>query len=112
MKQLISFLKTASNMNSLVAIDREYVPTIIEALEKQATSNYTSEWIPVSERLPETEEMVLVTVSGTHGSIIFESAIQMGCYDEESGWYICEFMDWRNPKVTAWTPLPEPYIEE
>ena len=35
MKELIEFLKMAEKQNSLVTIDREYVPTIIEALEKQ-----------------------------------------------------------------------------
>ena len=35
MKELIEFLKMAEKQNSLVTIDREYVPIIIEALEKR-----------------------------------------------------------------------------
>lgn len=34
-------------------------------------------WIPVSERLPEYDEIVLVTANGKHNNITFEHAIEL-----------------------------------
>lgn len=72
-----------------------------------------SKWIPCSNKLPDEDENVLVTVRGVigNGNIILEDAILLGAYYDD-GWYICEFPDWTHPHVTAWMPLPEPYIEE
>lgn len=80
---------------------------IEEAMEKQATS----EWIPVSEGLPEGENEVLVTVSGKLNNITFDNAIEIGFYCEIDGWIINGYLDWATPQVTAWQPLPEPYKE-
>lgn len=80
----------------------------IEALEKQATS----EWIPVSEGLPEGENEVLVTVSGKLNNITFDNAIEIGFYCEIDGWIINGYLDWATPQVTAWQPLPEPWKGE
>lgn len=89
---------------------------IEEALKKQAakqaTSNYTSEWIPVSERLPEGENEVLITVNGKFNNITFDNAIEIGFYNEVDGWIINGYLDWITPEVTAWRPLPEPYKGE
>ena len=60
----------------------------IEALEKQAIIQATSEWIPVSERLPEGENEVLVTVSGKLNNITFDNAIEIGFYCVIDGWII------------------------
>lgn len=80
----------------------------IEALEKQAAS----EWIPVSERLPEGENGVLITVNGKLNNIIFDNAIEKGFYNEDDGWIVDGYLDWITPEVTAWRPLPEPWKGE
>lgn len=68
-------------------------------------------WIPVSERLPEEDVFVLVTVDGIYNNITFSTAIQLASYSEE-GWFIEGYPEWDNPDVIAWMELPEPYKPE
>ena len=68
-------------------------------------------WIPVSERLPEYDEFVLVTANGKHKNITFEHAIELAVYAKDEGWILEAYPDWIDPNVTAWMPLPEPYKE-
>lgn len=64
----------------------------------------TLQWIPVSERLPDDGELVLLTFEGSE-KVDMETAI----YDVKYGfattqrWYV-EFNE-----IIAWMPLPEPY---
>ena len=78
----------------------------IEALQEQERN-----WIPVTERLPEDGYGVLVTVNGKHNNITFEDALEIAEYDNIEGWIIEGYLDWLDPNVTAWMPLPEPYKE-
>lgn len=64
-------------------------------------------WIPVTERLPDKEEFVLVVVNGRWHNIKFVNAAQIAMYDED-GWWIEAYPEWKNPKVSHWLPLPEP----
>ena len=66
-------------------------------------------WIPVSERLPEEGCGVLATVNGKHNNTTFIDALEIAEYDSDEGWIIEGYLDWINPDVTAWQPLPEPY---
>ena len=75
-----------------------YVPAIKE--------NPEPHWIPVTERLPNRDELVLVTYKTT-------SKIHLCKYlddgSENSWWsYIDDCCAWNNV-ILAWMPLPEPY---
>lgn len=112
-KHCCEWNKSLRHCNTCVtATAKEALQMAIEAMEKQATSNYTSEWIPVSEGLPEGENEVLVTVSGKLNNITFDNAIEIGFYCEIDGWIINGYLDWATPQVTAWQPLPEPWKGE
>ena len=69
-------------------------------------------WIPVEERLPEEDVIVLVTVSGFCDCITFSNAIQLGSFCSDGSWFIEGYPDWDDPEVTAWMPLPAPYQKE
>lgn len=63
-----------------------------------------NEWIPVSERLPDEEEIVLTSDSIGH--------IDFGQYDRGQWYWLAEACTdyWiRNDGVIAWMPLPKPY---
>ena len=77
---------------------------IMEALEQELKT----EWIPVSERLPEDRESVLFS---TKTDMVFEGKYLAD--DTDSKWY-AESDDTfvRNNVVTAWMPLPTPYKAE
>ena len=66
-------------------------------------------WIPVEERLPEKDDFLLVTVSGTYNHLTFSDALQLASYTEDDGWFIESYPEWDDPNVIAWMPLPEPY---
>ena len=84
------------------ATDRDCaVKMAIEALEKPEPH-----WIPVTERLPNRDELVLVTYKTT-------SKIHLCKYfddgSENSWWsYIDDCCAWNNV-ILAWMPLPEPF---
>ena len=68
-------------------------------------------WIPVSERLPEFGERVLISTGTQHNTVKIATFDKM-FYDYKGRWY-CEnggtFVD---GFIDAWMPLPEPYSEE
>ena len=63
----------------------------------------TGRWIPVSERLPENDEMMLVTCRAKNGNVSVNRAYYMDGFWHGSG---------SMAGVMAWMPLPEPYREE
>ena len=63
------------------------------------------EWIPVSERLPDLFEVVLVT---DKTGKVFE--YERRPLDEEGN--VCEEWAFLGRKIIAWMPLPEPYKED
>ena len=67
----------------------------------------TSEWIPVSERLPKNISTVIVQVK----EIIKPT---LGWYGSINGWRLLEkdFVGLTGFSVIAWMPLPEPYKEQ
>ena len=64
-------------------------------IEDMPTVTPKTEWIPVTERLPEKSGKYLVTVKNGN--------VYAGTYDAFSGKFQCA--------ATAWQPLPEPYEE-
>lgn len=64
----------------------------MEALERQR-------WIPVSERVPEDEELVLTYKNGQFDVQVYEK--------RRNGW-ICGGWFWSLGTVTHWMPLPKP----
>ena len=74
--------------------------------------NAPTKWIPVEERLPEEDVIVLVTVSGFYSHFTFSNTIELGNLCSDGSWFIEGYPDWDNPEVTAWMPLPEPYQSE
>lgn len=113
--------------DSVWAKDVEALGSAIEALEKQAISNYTSEWIPVSERLP--EELVAVNVTWINrcpknyymqikDKPFTDTAV---LYQGEWYWWDSTIIDYlsecgtcisgivnKSIDILAWMPLPEP----
>lgn len=91
--------------------DTGLTPEEIKALN---ANGKTSEhrWIPVEERLPEEDTIVLLTVSGLYSCITFSDAIELGNLCSDGEWFIEGYPDWDDPNVIAWMPLPEPYQKE
>lgn len=67
-----------------------------------------SEWIPVSERLPKRDELVLVTYKTANEIHLCKYLDDGSVYPWWS--YIDGCRAWNNV-VLAWQPLPEPYRE-
>lgn len=71
--------------------------------EGTTTDTTFGTWIPVSEKLPDTDDMMLVTAQPKKGKPNVNRAYYMNGYWHGSG---------SMAGVTAWMPLPEPYTEE
>ena len=63
-----------------------------------------SQWIPCSERLPETEDKVLCCTATKKGI----KSIVIGYYMADMKYWACGM----NNNVIAWMPLPEAYKKE
>jgi len=70
---------------------------IIEEQEERIAIMEEGGWIPVTKRLPQDDEDVLVWVNGTHRDM---------AYRDEGVWYDEEHNHLKN--ITHWMPLPKP----
>ena len=73
-----------------------------------AVDTATVQWIPVTERLPDNDDFVLVVASGQAGNIRLDNAFELGQFSMSEGWILEMWPEWEDPKVTHWMPLPEP----
>lgn len=90
-------------------IDQEQIEALnvaIQALE------HKTEWIPVSERLPEDHENVLIYLSSNQITIGLYNSHRLPFMDKPIGWGADEPHNWSSDEVIAWMPLPEPYKAE
>ena len=81
----------------------------IEAAPTIDLENLQPQWIPVTERLPESSQDVLITRRRTRGTVRVMKAFYMpsdngGIWASQCG--IC------TTGVIAWMPMPEPYKPE
>jgi hypothetical protein len=60
-------------------------------------------WIPVSERLPQEDEDVIVFTDEEN-----EMGVHVASIDEDGVWCPSHGDGWMFPTVTHWMPLPEP----
>ena len=104
-KKLIKELSKNSVFEKITNAEGKNVFEIIK------TQPQVGGWISVTERLPEEGCGVLATVNGKHNNTTFIDALEIAEYDSDEGWIIEGYLDWINPDVTAWMPLPEPYKE-
>lgn len=64
-------------------------------------------WIPVEERLPELDELVLVIASGKpKENITLDNAVELATLYSD-GWCLEMWPEWTGANVTYWMPLPE-----
>lgn len=86
--------------------------TAVDVIKDLPSSEPEPKWIPVSERLPEKYGNYLISIHG-------EDEPDIGTINpnDKRGWSLCDAkgFHWASDKkliVTAWMPLPEPYMEE
>lgn len=92
-------------------LDPEQIRELDELYAEKCKELAKHRWIPVTERLPEDEEhLVLIQVSGKlEGNIMLEDAITMASYNVADGWILEMYPEWEDAHPVAWMPLPEPY---
>ena len=79
--------------------------TVYGCINKAPTIDVAPKWIPCEERLPELDEICLVTEKdGSIRHCYFDSVDPVLFATVEEGMYV------RN--VVAWMPLPKPYVGE
>jgi len=84
----------------IMAMTQEEFNDYIQTLNKVIDWLEQTRWIPVSERLPNFNDIVLASTNSDYD----ELRIVMTVYNAERFWF--------DGKITAWMPLPEPYKEK
>lgn len=110
-EEAITILKYNSNVIHQT-IDGRTDPKEVEALDMAIKAlEQESRWILVSERLPESNGVYIVTKEINDG---FECRdLTDACYfDGTTTWYDNHGREYLNKKIKAWIPLPEPYKTE
>lgn len=103
----ISYKLGNMSVEYLTEKDGEKMREAIETLEQELPVIPTQKWIPVSERLPEDNTRVLVTVKVENR----EPKVRSGYYYMDGHFHIDNGDCWklRDKELLAWMTLPEPY---
>lgn len=79
-----------------------------QAQEIEKLRGQMPRWIPVEERLPDYDDLVLVIASGKpKGNITLDEAVELATLYSD-GWCLETWPEWTGAKVSHWMPLPEP----
>lgn len=77
-----------------------------QAKEIEKLRGQVPRWIPVEERLPDHDELVLVIASGKpKENITLDEAVELATLYSD-GWCLETWPEWVGAKVTHWMPLP------
>ena len=99
------YIKSVGSMPSTQQQDiARDIATIIENEKDMRVVLKQPRWIPCSERLPEHNQICIVTDETRRCA--YEYGLHDETYDEEIGW------TYLGHKIIAWMPLPEPYKGE
>lgn len=68
-----------------------------------------SEWIRVTDRLPEDDgNFVLAVCYGNpERNVTLYGAAMMAVYDPQEGWILDDYPEWEGVTVTYWMPIPD-----
>ena len=99
-------LKKDLKNNYIYYGETQLLDDFYKALNEQPTIQAVPQWIPVSERLPEPNVWVLVTVEQNGNR--YQEIMRGNKYIEAWTDNINNYTD----EITAWMPLPEPYKAE
>ena len=87
-------------------------PEVLACGNGELIAKLEPQWIPVSERLPETEEFVLASLTGKYRNTTFEHACEIADY-ADGEWCVYAYPHMSAEKceelIEAWMPLPEAY---
>lgn len=79
---------------------------VAQAAEIEKLKAQVPRWIPVTERLPESDGDVLTIVNGKVDNVTLIDAYELGSFSKSEGWILEMWPEWEDPKVTHWMPLP------
>lgn len=87
-----------------IANQSTHVAALQQEIEK--LRGQVPRWIPVEERLPDHDELVLVIASGKpKENITLDEAVELATLYSD-GWCLETWPEWVGAKVTHWMPLP------
>ena len=107
-KPILEELNYSDAVSYLTQNDREWLEETIKALEKELKSD----WIPVSERLPNSEygesDSVLVCFENETQDVLYFNGGNW-CYPTGETYISVNHKNGWHNKVVAWMPLPKQY---